>query len=132
MLAGAVGMSLLPEDVNRRRAICVFILVYGLLFVVGRFHLSLPFFVVAALASGAAYSGLGVLQSTILQEEAEPGIRARLFSTREFITNATFIVSTLVIGLAGEVAPWRSLLPLVGLALVLLSLTGLAWSRNNR
>ncbi|MBM3308201.1 MAG: MFS transporter [Candidatus Eisenbacteria bacterium] len=132
MVAGAAGMSLLPEDVNRKRAICAFVLVHGLPFVIGRFHLSLPFIVVAALVSGAAYSGLGVLQNTMLQEEAEPGIRARVFSAREFITNATFIVSTLVIGLAGEVAPWRSLLLFIGLALVLLSLTGLVWSRNDR
>jgi MFS family permease len=132
MVGGAVVMGFLPGRVNRPMVILAAILLYGLLFIAGWFRVSVPFLVFVALLAGVSYSWLGVVQNTILQEEAAPEARARVFATREFIGNATFITSAVAVGLFGDLTSWRHALAGIGGVLVLLAVLGFLFVRGIR
>lgn len=124
MIAGAAGMGFVPERISRPLVILGVILLYGLLFLVGWFHISLAFMAGTALLAGVSFSWLSIVQNTVLQEQVSPEVRARIFSTREFITNATFILSTLLIGLFGDLTSYRHALLVIGVVLVGLATVG--------
>ncbi|HDQ99835.1 MAG TPA: MFS transporter [candidate division WOR-3 bacterium] len=132
MVAGAVVIGLFPDNVNRPLLVLLSVLAFGLLFTVGWFHLSVPFLVAAALFSGVTFSWLGVVQTTMLQEQAAPGIRARIFAVREFVNNATFIASALLVGLYGDFTSYRHALAGIGLALIVLAALGFIFTRGMR
>jgi DHA3 family macrolide efflux protein-like MFS transporter len=124
MIGGALGMGFVPKDINRAKIVVAVIFVYGLLFLIGQWLITLWFMVVVALIAGVAFSWLGIVQNTILQEEVDAGIRGRIFSTREFITNATFLGTTLFIGTLGDLTSYRIALVVIGASLTLLGLAG--------
>ncbi len=124
MVGGAVSMGLMPQSINRRFVILGTFFLYGLLFVVSWFHVSIRFMVVTALLAGLSFSWLSIAQNTVLQEETQADIRGRIFSIREFVTNATFIASTMVVGLFGDLASYRLVLPVIGIVLVVLAVLG--------
>jgi len=130
MIGGALSMGFVPQNINRQLVIVVTVLLYGLLFVLGWFHVSTGFLVAVALLSGVSFSWLSIVQSTILQEETTDEIRARIFSTREFIVNATFIVSTVTVGLVGDMTSYRRLLPVIGFVLIVLAVSGFLFIRK--
>jgi DHA3 family macrolide efflux protein-like MFS transporter len=130
MIAGAASMSALPQNVNRPLVVVGVIILFGILFVAGWFHVSIPFLAVVALIVGVAYSWLGVVQNTILQEQVSPGIRGRIFSTHSVITNATFIATTLLIGALGELTSYRVVFPVAGLILVAAGAAGLVFVKR--
>lgn len=130
MIGGALSMGFVPQNINRQLVIVVTVLLYGLLFVLGWFHVSTGFLVAVALLSGVSFSWLSIVQSTILQEETTDEIRARIFSTREFIVNATFIVSTVIVGLVGDMTSYRRLLPVIGFVLIVLAVSGFLFIRK--
>lgn len=130
MIAGAASMSAMPQNVNRPLVVVGVIALFGILFIAGWFHVSIPFLAVVALVVGVAYSWLGVVQNTILQEQVSPGIRGRIFSTHTFITNATFIVTTLAIGALGELTSYRVVFPVAGLILVAAGGAGLVFVKR--
>ncbi|MFO7638592.1 MAG: MFS transporter [bacterium] len=130
MVAGALSLGFVPDKIDRPMVIVGAVTLYGLLFIVGWFHISVPFLVATALLAGLSFSWLGVVQATMLQEQAAPDIRARVFSVREFITNATFIASALLVGLFGDLTSYRHALAAIGIILVLLAAGGLLLLRG--
>jgi MFS family permease len=132
MIAGAAVLGLVKKEINRPAVVVLVVLVYGVLFLAGPWLVSIPFMVVVALVAGVAFSWLGIVQNTMLQEEVSPEIRGRIFSTREFITNVTFLLTTLFIGTLGDLTSWRIALVAIGAILVLLAGAGYAFTRRGR
>jgi hypothetical protein len=68
----------------------------------------------------------------MLQEEVSSDIRGRIFSTREFITNVAFLLTTLFIGALGDLTSYRIVLVAIGAALTLIAVGGLFFIRTLR
>jgi MFS family permease len=130
MIAGAVVMAFVKRRVNRPAVVVAVVFLYGLLFLAGPWLMSLWFMVVVALVAGVAFSWLGVVQNTMLQEEVAPEIRGRIFSTREFVSNGAFLLTTLFIGALGDLTSYRTVLGVIGVVLVALAAAGLAFVRR--
>ncbi len=125
MIGGAFSMGLVRREIDRPLVVILAILSYGLMFIAAWWHISLVFLIVVALVAGVSFSWLGIVQNTMLQEEIAEGIRGRIFSAKEFITNAVFILTTLLVGAFGDLTSWRIAMPVVGVVLVLLAGAGL-------
>ncbi len=130
MIAGAAVMGLLPPNINRPLVIVTITILYGLLFFIGNLLITVWFMIVVALIAGVAFSWLGIVQNTLLQEEVTPTIRGRVFSTREFVTNSTFLITTAVIGILGDFTSYRIALLTIGIALIVLGSAGFFWVRS--
>ncbi|NPV13739.1 MFS transporter [candidate division WOR-3 bacterium] len=130
MIAGAAAMGLLPQNINRPLIIVLITFLYGLLFFIGNWLITVWFMIIVALIAGIAFSWLGIVQSTMLQEEVEPAIRGRVFSTREFVANCTFLITTLTIGILGDFTSYRTAILVIGIALIVLGGAGFLWVRH--
>jgi MFS family permease len=132
MIAGAVSLGVIRRRINQPLVVVGVILLYGLLFLASPWLITIWFMVVIALVAGVAFSWLGVVQNTMLQEEVPDEIRGRIFSTREFITNVTFLLTTLFIGALGDLTSYRTVLSAFGAALCVLAVGGLFFIRKLR
>lgn len=132
MIGGAVSMGFLPPKVSRAPIVSGSVLCFGLLFSAGYWLVRPWFMAVVAVAAGVAYSWLGIVQNTMLQEEVPEGVRGRIFSTREFVTNVTFLLTTLLIGALGDLTGYRAVLITIGATLTVLGLLGFVWVRGLR
>jgi MFS family permease len=106
------------------------ILLYGLLFLASPWLITIWFICVIALVAGVAFSWLGVVQSTMLQEEVPEEIRGRIFSIREFVTNAAFLLTTLFIGALGDLTSYKTVLVTIGVVLCVLAILGWVFVRG--
>ena len=132
MIAGAASMSYVRRRINQPLVVALMILLYGLLFLASPWLITVWFMIVVALIAGIAFSWLGVVQNTMLQEEVSVDIRGRIFSTREFITNVAFLLTTLFIGALGDLTSYRIVLVAIGASLTLLAVGGLFFVRTLR
>jgi MFS family permease len=132
MIAGAASMSYIRRRINQPLVVALMILLYGLLFLASPWLITVWFMRVVALVAGIAFSWLGVVQNTMLQEEVSSDIRGRIFSTREFITNVAFLLTTLFIGALGDLTSYRIVLVAIGAALTLIAVGGLFFIRTLR
>ncbi len=132
MIAGAASMSYVQRRINQPLVVALAILLYGLLFLASPWLITVWFMTVVALVAGVAFSWLGVVQNTMLQEEVASDIRGRIFSTREFITNVAFLLTTLFIGALGDLTSYRIVLVAIGAALTLIAVGGLYFIRTLR
>lgn len=130
MIGGAAGMGFVPQNINRPMVVLGVTLLYGIMFLIGNWFINLWFMIIVALVAGVAFSWLGIVQNTILQEEVEAGIRGRVFSSREFITNATFLLTTIFIAALGDLTSYRTALITIGAGLIIFSLGGFYWLRR--
>lgn len=129
MIAGAASMSYIRQRINQPMVVVVVILLYGLLFLASPWLITVWFMIVIALVAGVAFSWLGVVQSTMLQEEVPEEIRGRIFSTREFITNVAFLLTTLFIGALGDLTSYKTVLVAIGAVLCTLAVLGWVFVR---
>jgi MFS family permease len=74
--------------------------------------------------AGVAFSWLGVVQNTMLQEEVPDEVRGRIFSTREFVTNIAFLLTTLFIGTLGDLTSYKIVLVAIGAVLSTVAVIG--------
>ncbi len=132
MIAGAASMSYVRRRINMPLVVALMILLYGLLFLASPWLITVWFMIVVALIAGIAFSWLGVVQNTMLQEEVSVDIRGRIFSTREFITNVAFLLTTLFIGALGDLTSYRIVLVAIGASLTLIAVGGLFFVRTLR
>jgi MFS family permease len=132
MIAGAASMSYVRQRINQPLVVALMILLYGLLFLASPWLITVWFMIVVALIAGIAFSWLGVVQNTMLQEEVSVDIRGRIFSTREFITNVAFLLTTLFIGALGDLTSYRIVLVAIGASLTLIAVGGLLFVRTLR
>jgi len=130
MIAGAASLSFVRRRINQPMVVVLVILLYGLLFIASPWLITIWFMCTIALVAGVAFSWLGVVQNTMLQEEVPEAIRGRIFSTREFITNVTFLLTTLFIGALGDLTSYRIVLMTSGAVLSLLSVGGFLFIRG--
>jgi len=124
MIAGAASLGMVRRRINQPLVVVGVILLYGLLFLASPWLITVWFLSLVALVAGVAFSWLGVVQSTMLQEEVPDNIRGRIFSTREFITNAAFLLTTLFIGALGDLTSYRTVLVAIGATLTALAVGG--------
>ena len=125
-------MSYVRRRINQPLVVALMILLYGLLFLASPWLITVWFMIVVALIAGIAFSWLGVVQNTMLQEEVSVDIRGRIFSTREFITNVAFLLTTLFIGALGDLTSYRIVLVAIGASLTLIAVGGLFFVRTLR
>jgi len=129
MIAGAASMSYIRQRINQPMVVVAVILLYGLLFLASPWLITVWFMTVVALVAGVAFSWLGVVQSTMLQEEVPREIRGRIFSTREFVTNVAFLLTTLFIGALGDLTSYKNVLVAIGGVLCTLAVLGWVFVR---
>jgi MFS family permease len=125
MVAGAVSMSFIQKRINQPMVVIVSILLYGLMFLASPWLITVWYMIVIALVAGVAFSWLGVVQNTMLQEEVPAEIRGRIYSTREFVTNIAFLLTTLFIGTLGDLTSYR--IVLVAIGAVLTAVAAIGW-----
>jgi MFS family permease len=124
MIAGAASLSYIRRRINQPMVVVGVVLLYGLLFLASPWFITVWFLVVIALVAGVAFSWLGVVQNTMLQEEVPEEIRGRIFSTRELVTNVTFILTTFFIGALGDLTSYKAVLVVIGVVLCTLAVLG--------
>jgi len=129
MIAGAASVSYVRQRINQPMVVVFVVLLYGLLFLASPWLITVWFMAVIALVAGVAFSWLGVVQSTMLQEEVPEEIRGRIFSTREFVTNVAFLLTTFFIGALGDLTSYRIVLVAIGAALCTLAVLGWVFVR---
>jgi hypothetical protein len=129
MVGGAAVIGFFPR-LDRVRIVVAVLLLYGVLFVLGPWFMTIWFLALVAVLAGVAFSWLGVVQTAMLQESVAPEVRGRIFSSREFITNAVFLVTTLILGAVGDLVPLRTVLRGIGAALIVTGIAGLLWTRS--
>jgi MFS family permease len=130
MIAGAASISFIRKRINQPMVVVFVILLYGLLFLASPWLITIWFICVIALVAGVAFSWLGVVQSTMLQEEVPEEIRGRIFSIREFVTNAAFLLTTLFIGALGDLTSYKTVLVTIGVVLCVLAILGWVFVRG--
>jgi len=129
MIAGAASLSYIRQRINQPMVVVVVILLYGLLFLASPWLITVWFMIVIALVAGVAFSWLGVVQNTMLQEEVPEEIRGRIFSTREFVSNVAFLLTTLFIGALGDLTSYKMVLVAIGAVLGTLAVLGWVFVR---
>lgn len=118
MLGGALLIGYFGRHVSRGLILIYSIAFIAVFFLVGPHFLSPVFLYVIAFVIGIVYSFIGIAQDTILQEEVAKGIRGRIFATKEFITNVTFVIWAVGVGLVSTVLGPFAIIRFVGLMLV--------------
>ncbi len=117
MIAGAASMSFIRRRINQPMVVVGVILMYGLMFLASPWLVTVWYMVIIALIAGVGFSWIGVVQNTMLQEEVPAEIRGRIFSTREFLTNVAFLLTTLFIGMLGDLTSYKIVLVAIGVML---------------
>ncbi len=107
MLCGAVLLGYFGRYVSRGLILIFSIAVLACLFIIGPFFVSAAFLYAISFFIGIVYSFFGISQDTILQEDVARDIRGRIFATKEFIVNLTFLVWAVLVGvISGWLTPF--------------------------
>ncbi|MEO0088382.1 MAG: MFS transporter [candidate division WOR-3 bacterium] len=122
MIVGALILGFFKKVENKKNLIIFGIFILGFFFMVGIYLIKVSFMVIIGLIAGITFSIITVAQNTILQEEVEKDIRARIFSTKEFITNASFILTSLPIGLLSDLTSYKFMLFILGIFLMAIAI----------
>lgn len=126
LAAGLIVGSFLTGTVGRRwdkrQTIMLSAALVGALMVLASAAYRFSVFAPVAVVGGAVLGPIMVSQDTLLHEAAPPGSRALLFSTRDLVLGAAFMVSALTVGGAvlalgagGAAEPYRLVLGAAGL-----------------
>jgi MFS family permease len=125
LLVGTVG-----HRWDKKQTIMVSCAVLGVLMVAGSLWFSFAAFVPIAVVGGAMLGPIMVSQDTLLHEGAPVEARGLIFSTRDLVLGAAFMLSALlvggviaVLGALGSTQPYRLVLGALG---VLISAAGAA------
>jgi len=118
MLCGAIMIGHFGRYVNRALIIMSSTAILAIIFFIGPFFITPVFLYIVAFIVGIFFSLMGIAQDTILQEDVTKGIRGRIFATKEFIANATFVVWAVLVGvIAGFLSPYM-IIRFVGIVLI--------------
>ncbi len=122
MFAGGILMGLFGRKCNRVLIIICSMIVLASFFIIGPLFIT-PFFLYAiAFISGMVFSFVGIAQDTILQEDVMKSIRGRIFATKEFVINLTFLLCAITIGLISKIFTPFTILRITGLVIGLLAI----------
>ncbi|UCD05781.1 MAG: MFS transporter [candidate division WOR-3 bacterium] len=103
MLCGAVMIGYFGRHVGRGVILIYSIAVLVLTFLLGPFFITAVSLYIMSFVVGIVYSFIAIAQDTILQEDVSRGIRGRIFATKEFITNITFVVWAVLVGIISSI-----------------------------
>lgn len=124
MLVGGLLMGFLGKSVNRGKLIVLGMAILALLFLIGPFFVNVFFLYIMSIISGMVFSIIGISQDTILQEDVLREIRGRIFATKEFVINVTFVLCAIFIGIiSNNLKPYTIIF---GIGLFLCLVTSLA------
>ncbi len=130
MLIGAVLMGIFGKKRNRAQIIIYSIILLALFFVAGPFFISPIFLYITAFITGMIYSFIGIAQDTILQEDVLKGIRGRIFATKEFVINATFVLCAIIVGIiSSRFAPF-TIIRGIGIFLIIITIVAILIYRS--
>ncbi len=121
MLIGAVLMGIFGKKINRGIIIIYSIAILALFFLVGPFFMTPIFLYMIAFVAGIVFSFVGIAQDTILQEDVLKGIRGRIFATKEFVINLTFVFAAILVGVISiRFAPF-TIIRAIGIFLIIIT-----------
>jgi MFS family permease len=107
MLCGAILIGHFGRYVNRGLILIYSIALIAIFLFIGPFFITPGFLYITAFVIGIVYSFVGISQDTILQEDVTKGIRGRIFATKEFIANLTFVIWAVLVGvIASFISPY--------------------------
>jgi len=102
MLTGGLLMGFLGKSVNRGKMIICGMAVLAVFFLIGSFFVNIIFLYIVSVIAGIVFSIIGISQDTILQEDVLKEIRGRIFATKEFVINVTFVLCAIFIGIISK------------------------------
>ena len=120
MLCGAILIGHFGRHISRGLILIYSIAIMALFFLIGPFFISALLLYIIALFIGIIYSFLAISQDTILQEDVAKGIRGRIFATKEFIANLTFVVWAVMVGVISNVLNPFMIIHFVGIVLLII------------
>ncbi|MGB3341020.1 MAG: MFS transporter, partial [bacterium] len=124
MLAGGLLMGFLGKSVNRGKMIICGMAVLAVFFLIGSVFVNVIFLYIVSVIAGIVFSIIGISQDTILQEDVLKEIRGRIFATKEFVINVTFVLCAIFIGIiSNNIKPYVIIL---GIGIFLCLVTVLA------
>lgn len=128
MIVGSLVAGTVGSRWDKRQTIMIGTSIIGLLMVVGGMLFSFAIFAPVAFLGGLLLAPVMVSQDTLLHESAPDGARALIFSTKDLIVGAVFMLCALgvgggihLLGLLGVTDPYRLALIALG---VLISAAG--------
>ena len=98
MLCGAVLIGHFGKHFSRGLILIYSIAALVVFFFIGPFFITPVYLYAMSFVVGIVYSFMGIAQDTILQEDVAKGIRGRIFATKEFIVNVTFLAWAVMVG----------------------------------
>ena len=128
MLIGALILGSLKKRFNRGTVIIGVIIFFALLLITGRFLIVFSLKYLLAIVSiliGIAFSLLSITQDTMLQEDVKKTITGRIFATKEFIVNVSFIISAFLFGYLSDYIGYLKVLIGAGVGLIVLAILAL-------
>ncbi len=125
MLLGALLMGYFGKKFCRSKIILYNLTILTVFFLLGPFFPNVIVLYLIAFVSGVVFSFIGIAQDTMLQEDVIKGIRGRIFATKEFIINLTFLISAIIFGIiAKSIAPY-TIIRMAGVVLLLILIIAL-------
>jgi MFS transporter, DHA3 family, macrolide efflux protein len=124
MVAGSVLIGVIGDRWSKTKVIVLGCAAIGVLFMAGPWMMNVWYMAIVALVAGVAYSWIGIAQTAILQTRVALDIQGRIFATREFFANVTFLATTFIVGLTSLVARIQVVLVIVGGGLLIFSAIG--------
>ena len=131
LILGSLFLGTVGSRWDKRQTIMVSCTVLGVLMVTGSLFFSFAAFAPIAVAGGAMLGPIMVSQDTLLHEGAPTASRALVFSTRDLVLGAAFMLSALlvggaiaVVGAIGVGQPYRLALGSLGVLISAAGLTG--------
>jgi DHA3 family macrolide efflux protein-like MFS transporter len=122
MLVGAVLMGNFGKYINRGIIIIYSIAVLAIFFLAGPFFVTPIFLFIIAFIAGMIFSFVGIAQDTILQEDVMKGIRGRIFATKEFVLNLTFLLCAVLVGIISNSLMPYTIIRGIGVFLLLITI----------
>ncbi|MEO0205987.1 MAG: MFS transporter [candidate division WOR-3 bacterium] len=121
MFSGGILMGFFGRKFNRPLIIICSMTILSLFFIVGPFFITPVFLYSIAFVSGMVFSFVGIAQDTILQEDVLKSIRGRIFASKEFVINITFLSCAIIIGLISKFLKPFVILRITGFVVALLT-----------
>lgn len=131
MIVGSLLVGTVGSRWDKRQTIMIGSTVIGLMMVLGGLFFSFAIFAPVSFVGGALLAPIMVSQDTLLHEYAPDGARAIIFSTKDLIVGAVFMLcaffvggAIFVLGQLGVDEPYRLALIALGLLISAAGLTG--------
>uniref|UniRef100_A0A7V3RIP6 MFS transporter n=1 Tax=candidate division WOR-3 bacterium TaxID=2052148 RepID=A0A7V3RIP6_UNCW3 len=121
MFLGGILMGFFGKKFNRLLIIIFSMALLGTFFIIGPFFITPIFLYTVAFVSGIVFSFVGIAQDTILQEDVVKTIRGRIFATKEFVVNTTFLFCAILIGVVSHSFEPFLILRITGIFIYLLT-----------